>query len=459
MLERWTADRVLELAPDTASQKAGSKLAAPGPWTELGAGEVSLPDTGDEGGTTTAKSGVWGLCKGSGSKAYRTAVDLDGPAWSCTCPSRKLPCKHVLGLLLLWSSGDVAEQAAAPEWVTSWLTGRHERDQQRTVRRTTGVADPAAAARRAEQRAARVAEGADMLGRWLADQVRHGIAGADRAGYAPWEDMARQMVDQQAQRMARRLRTAGTRPASGDGWPERLLEDYAEIWLLLRAHDRLDALDAPLAASVKTQFGWTVEKNDLVQKAAEQGTAVRDHWTVLGSRDTDEDNLTVRHIWLRGERSGRTALVMVVGAAGQAPPVALPVGERFEADLVFHDAAAPLRAHLAERHGPPEPAEVPAGCDAATAAMTYAEAVRGEPWLDTWPVVLADVAAVPDPLGWRITGGDGFWLPVDRSRAGDDALWRLAAMSGGAGMTVFGEYGARGFAPVTGWHEGRAVSL
>lgn len=459
MLERWTADRVLALAPDTASQKAGSKLAAPGPWTDLGAGEVSLPDTGDEGGTTTAKSGVWGLCAGSGAKTYRTAVDLDGPAWSCTCPSRKQPCKHALGLLLLWSSGDVAEQAGAPAWVTGWLTGRQDREKQRTVRRTTGVADPAAAARRAEQRAARVAEGADMLGRWLADQVRHGIAGADRAGYAPWEDMARQMVDQQAQRMARRLRTAATRPASGDGWPERLLEDYAEMWLLLRAHDRLDALDAPLAASVRTQFGWTVEKNELVRKAAEQGTAVRDHWTVLGSRDTDEDNLTVRHIWLRGERSGRTALVMVVGAAGQAPPVALPVGERFEADLVFHDAAAPLRAHLAERHGPPEPAEVPAGFDAATAAMTYAEAVRGEPWLDTWPVVLADVAAVPDALGWRITGGDGFWLPVDRSRAGDDAMWRLAAMSGGAGMTVFGEYGARGFAPVTGWHEGRAVSL
>ncbi|NUU26088.1 MAG: hypothetical protein HOV68_32000, partial [Streptomycetaceae bacterium] len=89
MLERWTADRVLALAPDAASQKAGSKLAAPGPWTGLGAGEISLDD-GDEGGTT-ATSGVWGLCKGSGATAYRIAVDLDGQAWSCTCPSRKQP--------------------------------------------------------------------------------------------------------------------------------------------------------------------------------------------------------------------------------------------------------------------------------------------------------------------------------------------------------------------------------
>ncbi|MCF2530050.1 SWIM zinc finger family protein [Yinghuangia soli] len=468
MLERWTADRVLALAPDAASQKAGSRLAAPGPWTGLGAGEMPPQDREDEGGTT-AKSGVWGLCKGSGDQAYRTAVDLDGPAWSCTCPSRKLPCKHALGLLLLWSAGSVPEDpAAVPDWAEAWLTGRQDQAQPRPERRPAGPADPAAARRRAEQRAARVADGVDTLGRWLADQVRHGMAGADRAGYPPFETMAAKMVDAQAKGLADRLRTAGTRPGSGDGWPERLLEDYAVLWLMLRAHDRMDRLDGPLAAALRTRIGWHVDSAELLQRAADQGTAVRDHWTVLGSRDSDEDKLTVREIWLRGEQSGRTALVRAIGSPGQAPALALPVGERLEADLVFHDAAAPLRAHLAERHGPPEPAGEPAGCDAESAALAYAEALHGEPWLDTWPVVLADVVAVPDALGWRIVGigggsgsegPGGFWLPVDRSRAREDALWRLAAMSGGAGMTVFGEYGARGFAPVTGWHEGRAIPL
>ncbi|MDI2126796.1 SWIM zinc finger family protein [Yinghuangia seranimata] len=523
MLERWTADRVLALAPDAASQKAGTKLAAPGPWTGLGAGLIPLGDTtGDEqgGAPGTARGGVWGLCTGSGATAYRTVVDPDAPAWSCTCPSRKQPCKHALGLLLLWSAGGVAGDAAdtddrgavgAPAWVTSWLTARYG-GEPATARPKTerpaggGLADPEAARRRAAQKAARVAEGVDELGRWLTDQVRQGLAGAERAGYAHWENEARSMVDAQAPRLAERLREAGTRPGSGEGWPSRLLEDYALMWLVLRAHDRLggpdDAadpgldgerldgerldgaerlagLEAPLAASLRARIGWNVDSAELVKRAAEQGTAVRDHWTVLGSRD-DEDNPTVRRqIWLLGERTGRTALVLAYGAAGQAPPLALPVGERFEADLVFHDAAAPLRAHLAERHGPPEPADVPAGCGAEDAALAYADALRREPWLDTWPVVLADVAAVPDVLGWRIValGGDlsqdaadmgglpnfagdkGFWLPVDRSRCRDDALWRLAAMSGGAGMTVFGEYGARGFAPVTCWHEGRAVPL
>src|SRR5262245_51343775 len=61
---RWTAEEVLALAPDEASRRAGSRLSAPGPWSEAGSGSGA----------------VWGLCKGSGSKPYRTVVDLGGAA-------------------------------------------------------------------------------------------------------------------------------------------------------------------------------------------------------------------------------------------------------------------------------------------------------------------------------------------------------------------------------------------
>src|SRR3954463_10138164 len=84
---RWTADQVLALAPDAASRKAGSKLGTAGPWSEAG----------------SAGGSVWGLCKGSGSRPYQTIVDVAGseaPAYKCSCPSRKFPCKHALGLLL-----------------------------------------------------------------------------------------------------------------------------------------------------------------------------------------------------------------------------------------------------------------------------------------------------------------------------------------------------------------------
>ncbi|HEY9437238.1 MAG TPA: SWIM zinc finger family protein, partial [Streptomyces sp.] len=110
---RWTVEQVLALAPDDASRKAGSKLGSARPWSDAGFGGAGE---------------LWGLCKGSGTKPYRTVIDMTGPAYKCSCPSRKFPCKHVLGLLLLQASDDPALQLSeAPDWAGEWLEGRRKR--------------------------------------------------------------------------------------------------------------------------------------------------------------------------------------------------------------------------------------------------------------------------------------------------------------------------------------------
>src|SRR6201987_845605 len=80
--ERWDRERVLALAPDAPSQRTAQSLASGRAWTRPGA-----PAEADA---------VWGQCRGSASAPYRAAVDLTGPAFRCSCPSRKFPCKHVL---------------------------------------------------------------------------------------------------------------------------------------------------------------------------------------------------------------------------------------------------------------------------------------------------------------------------------------------------------------------------
>ncbi|WP_042383331.1 SWIM zinc finger family protein, partial [Streptacidiphilus melanogenes] len=110
MNDRWSTDHVLSLAPDSPSQKAAAKLAESAPWS----------------GTGASAEAVWGACKGSGSRPYQTVVALDGPAYQCSCPSRKFPCKHALGLLLLWSA-DTLTGVDVPEWAESWLAGRRRR--------------------------------------------------------------------------------------------------------------------------------------------------------------------------------------------------------------------------------------------------------------------------------------------------------------------------------------------
>ncbi|NEA40308.1 SWIM zinc finger family protein, partial [Streptomyces sp. SID11385] len=168
---RWTAEQVLSLAPDAPSRKAGSKLGTAGPWSGTG---------------TTDEGVVWGLCEGSGSKPYQALADVAGPAYTCSCPSRKFPCKHVLGLLLLWSAGPGAvPKGEPPEWAGQWLEKRRGRAAKSTgpAPGTAAKGDPEAARKRAERRAERVTAGARELEQRLADLVRGGLASAERAGY------------------------------------------------------------------------------------------------------------------------------------------------------------------------------------------------------------------------------------------------------------------------------------
>ncbi|MET9758414.1 SWIM zinc finger family protein [Streptomyces sp. NPDC006372] len=444
---RWTADQVLALAPDTASRKAGSKLGAAGPWSEAG--------SSDEGT-------VWGLCKGSGSKPYQTVVDIadaSGPAYKCSCPSRKFPCKHALGLLLLWAGGDGAvPRGEAPEWAGQWIAGRRKRTEEKRSGESpgspSGPADPEAARRRAERRAERVTAGAVELEQRLADLLRGGLAAAERSGYGLWEETAARMVDAQAQGLAGRVRELGAIPSTGPGWPVRLLEECALLHLLGQGWLRRERLPEGLAATVRSRIGLP---------ASADGPPVRDRWLVLAQYDTADTRLTTRRIWLYGAESRRTVLLLSHGAAGRAPELALPVGLALEAEVSSYPGAGQLRAALGEQFAPPAPAETrPPGVTTSEAAARYGDALRDDPWLESVPVTLNRVVPTPDGDSWQLADADGDTAlpltPASRSRPG---LWRLVSLSGGAPVRVFGECGHQGFAPLTAWPEGpgEAVAL
>ena len=437
---RWTADQVLALAPDAASRKAGSKLGAAGPWSEAG--------SSDEGT-------VWGLCKGSGSKPYQTVVDIAGaagPAYKCSCPSRKFPCKHALGLLLLWAADDAAvPPGQEPEWAEQWTAGRRRRAEERKAGDGSGTpsgsADPEAARRRAERRAERVTSGAVELEQRLADLLRGGLATAEQSGYGLWEETAARMVDAQAQGLAGRVRELGAIPSTGPGWPVRLLEECALLHLLGQGWLRRERLPDGLAATVRSRMGLP---------ASADGPPLRDRWLVLAQYDTTDPRLTTRRIWLHGADSHRTVLLLSYGAAGRAPELALPVGLTLEAEVSAYPGAGQPRVALGEQFAPPAPAAIrPPGMTTSRAAARYGDALRDDPWLESVPVTLDRVVPAPDGDSWQLADADEDaalpLTPVARSRPG---LWRLVALSGGAPVRVFGEYGHQGFTPLTAWAEG-----
>lgn len=432
---RWTSEQVLALAPDEASRKAGSRLGTAGPWSESGCDGAGA---------------VWGLCKGSGSKPYRTVIDTSGPGYKCSCPSRKFPCKHAIGLLLLWSTDEQPMPAgAAPDWAEQWLKGRRSKgsDQSPTDPNVTPV-DERATRRRAEKRADRITTGATELEQRLADLLSGGLAAAERPGYGLWEETAARMVDAQAPGLAARVRELGAIPSSGPGWPTRLLEECALLHLLDRAWLGREGLPDALAATVRSRVG---------APTAPQGPAIRDNWQVLAQYDTGDAKLTTRRIWLYGKESGRSALVLDFGAAGRAPGIALPVGQTMDADLTPYPGQ--LRAALGERYTAPSgPDDPPPGVTVTEAVERYGRALLNDPWLDAYPVTLA--GAIPTPpqnneTSWELTDAkEELALPISQCAAARPALWKLMALSEGAPTTIFGECGHRGFTPLAAWQAG-----
>ena len=430
MAERWDRTRVLAIAPDAPSQRTAQQLASGRAWPLTGAAEAGA---------------VWGECRGSAAAPYRTVVDLSGPAYRCSCPSRKFPCKHVLALLLLWADGTVRDDPGGPpDWARSWLTARAAKANRAQPGETAEPKDPKAVARRAEQREARVASGLAELDRWLCDQARHGLAASQKHGYAHWDDIAARMVDAQAPGLAERLRALASVPHSGAGWDGRLLEEYALLRLLAVAYRRQAELPAPLRETVRSRIGFSRRHADLLA----DGPPVRDHWQVLARRDLEQDRIRVRRTWLRGRKTGRNALVLSFAAIGQALDESLTVGTDAGADLVFYPDAMPLRALVLAKHdvidGSP-----PAGGTIGELLAGYATALAADPWLDSWPAVL-DVTPARSPV-LAVSDAAGDALPL---HPGTGECWPLFALSGGHPVTVAGEWTPHGLWPLTAWDEG-----
>jgi hypothetical protein len=444
MTERWRPEHVLALAPDASAAAAARGMATPTRWSAVGADDVA----------------VWGLCIGSGAEPYQTVVDRSELAYRCSCPSRKLPCKHALGLLLMWANGHVPA-AARPPHAAEWLARRAARAAGRLGREADPDPDPAddasltratragservprpdrVADKRAMERAARVAAGLRQLDRWLVDRMRAGLTDPSLARYATWDTVAARLVDAQALSLANRVKrlagAVGTRP----GWHEHVLGELGVLHLLARAGTHLDELPPDLAAGVRTAIGWAARTDDI-----RASPPITDRWHVVGRSDILEDRIVVRRTWLRGAGTRRWAMLLAFAAYGQALESAFAVGSLVAADLHFYPGAVPLRALTGVVHAAPEPdADGPPAASVAGACDEVGRALAAEPWLERHPLT---VVATP-------VCRDGRWMLTDHTGSiavagAPDGLPTLVACAGGRPAVVTAEWTMAGLAPVT----------
>ncbi|WHY17181.1 SWIM zinc finger family protein [Paenibacillus sp. G2S3] len=92
------------LAPNSAAIKNGQGLVKKKRFVQLNHSEDGVV--------------LFGECGGSGSSNYYPSADFvvsDKPVMRCTCPSRQIPCKHVLGLLYAYVGKETFVSATIPE--------------------------------------------------------------------------------------------------------------------------------------------------------------------------------------------------------------------------------------------------------------------------------------------------------------------------------------------------------
>jgi hypothetical protein len=425
-MDTWPRQRVLSLAPDRASIAAAVALAGTRAWRDVG----------------TNSKGLWGCCAGGAGQLYETVVDLgSSPAYACSCPSRKVPCKHALALLLQWSDG-LIPNSEPPPFAAAWLSARASRKGQpepAKAERHGELADPAAAAKRAAARAERVAGGLDELDQWLCDQIRGGIAGLDRAGYAHFDTMAARMIDAQAPGVAGMLRSIPAEFASV-GWPSRILEQLGALHLLIQAHRRLAELPADLAATVRGRIGYSVSKSEVLAMPG-----VLDHWFAVGMVDTAEYRLDTRRVWLYGADSRRWAVIMSFAPPGGPLDDTVAAGYVLHARLHFYPGSGQFRALVGEQTSATAGRTMPPAESFTDVRTRFAQLIAADPWAARMPAVI-NAAPVRSHGPWRMRAASGECCEIIDL---PEEPWPLFARSGGGPIEVFGEWSARGFRPLS----------
>ncbi len=229
-------EQILALAPDDASKKSGKDLANPSKWISKGFNESAL----------------WGECQGSGNKPYQAQIDLSNIAFKCSCPSRKFPCKHGLGLLLLKArQPQTFTTVEMPAWVAEWISKRSEKEENKTEQKNKPV-DEAAQVKRQQAREQKVSNGIEDLLLWIKDIVRNGILNIPEKSLTFWDGMSKRMIDAQAPGLAGMVKELSAIHFYKEGWQSLFVDQLARIYLLINAYKNIAVLNEDMQADIKT---------------------------------------------------------------------------------------------------------------------------------------------------------------------------------------------------------------
>ena len=429
-MNHLTEEQVLQLAPDASSLKSGKDLGNPKKWLNYTYNERVL----------------WGEMQGSGKDPYRTQIDLVATAFKCSCPSRKFPCKHGLGLLLVFAKNLslVTKSDDEPAWVKEWMDKRQTKAEKKAAAPEPVEVDDKTEEKRAKEKAKRdndrlslVQAGAAELELLLKDLLRGGFLSIPEKGTAFFEKTAARMVDAKATGLANQVKGfTKINFYSGNAWHSEVLTQAAETFLLLESFKNIDKQTPSVQEDIRSLVGWNQKKNELLD--TENFDKVKDNWLVLARSTEQEDDLTIQKHWLLGSETGRYALILDFGYKNTAIPTLLVTGTLTQAELVFYPSNMPFRAVIKNQGSNTTQINLSVSPlpNWTKAQETFVEKLSLFPWADELPMFLSQLTLIMHENVWFLRDTEGYLMPINPKMSFEKIL-QLLALTGGKAVDMF----------------------
>lgn len=437
---KWTDEKIAALAPNDSAERRGRMLANSAKWEY----------------TATNYEGIWGAFKGSGAQPYITQIQLNEQRFKCTCPVRKAPCKHILGLLFLYAkSSAVFKYQAAPEHIQQWLKAQGSSPVAPAIKSSPNLikSDEAlekariAKEKRWQKRLDLMAAGIEELELWLTDVVRQGIANTDIQKASFWQQTAAKMMDAKLPRVSTYLKETHQLIIKEQDWTELLVNRLGELYWWVESFKKREKLSADLQEELFRHFGKTVKKADIIADNPE----TVDHWLVIGKKEAiDIEGRNFRKVWLQGQNSNQTALFLEFTFGNMSYERQYTVGDLLRGPVVFYSTSYPQRAVPLELSTASLYTHFKLNYHNSISALlnAYGQALAQHPWLESFPAALQGISVVKQNDNLILIDQEQQCLPLTANLS-ESAIWQILAISGGHPIDLFGEWDGLYFEPLS----------
>lgn len=284
--------------------------------------------------------------------------------------------------------------------------------------------------------------GVDQLGDWLDDILRIGLLEFDFSENSLHEISSR-LVDAKLGGLARRVRSLSNIPKSDQNWKEHILFELSQLYVYTSAFERRESLPESMQHTIYRVGGYNLQKSKL-----KKDKAIRDVWNLIGQTQRKEEQLTARRSWFVGANTKRLTLVLEFTFGRNKFEIDWNMHSGYIAGLVYYPGTFSLRGHLFDVETMKRPkVPLPAYDLLSKFQKQFAVAVAKNPWIRAFPCSLRDMRLITSQEDIFIRDKEGTIIPI--AHKSQDKTWSLIAVSGGAPISLFGEWSGYDFTPLS----------